>query len=87
LSHESGTVTQVLEMSAFQQRVMAVPEENDLFLGGGRGGGKSVALALLALRHAEEYGDKARILYLRQSFPGVADFVGLTRELFGRVYG
>jgi len=79
--------TQALEMSEFQQQVLAVPEKFDLFLGGGRGGGKSYGLALLALVHAEQYREKARILYLRQSFPGVADFVALTRELFGTIYG
>jgi len=76
-----------LEFSAFQQRVLTTPEDCDLFLGGGRGGGKSYTLALLAMRHAELYGDRARILYLRQSFPGVSDFVSVTRGLFGQVYG
>ncbi len=56
-------------------------------MGGGRGGGKSYALALLALRHCEQYGAKARVLYVRQTYKGVADFVLLTRELFGKVYG
>jgi len=45
-----------LEISPFQQRVLSIPEKHDLFLGGGRGGGKSYTLALLALRHAEMYG-------------------------------
>ena len=76
-----------LEFSTFQQRVLTTPEDCDLFLGGGRGGGKSYTLALLAMRHAELYRDRARILYLRQSFPGAADFVTLTRGLFGQVYG
>lgn len=40
-------------LSAWQERVLAVPEDADLFLGGGRGGGKSYVLALLAMRHAE----------------------------------
>lgn len=66
---------------------MLLPEQLDLFLGGGRGGGKSYALALLALRHVEQYGAKARILYIRQSYKGVADFELLTRELFGLIYG
>lgn len=71
----------------FQQRVMVLPEEIDVFLGGGRGGGKSYALALLALRHAEQYGTSARILYLRRTYRGLGDFELVTRELFGQVYG
>ena len=66
---------------------MLLPEEVDAFLGGGRGGGKSYALALLALRHAEQYGAAARVLYIRRTYKGVADFELITRDLFGAVYG
>lgn len=79
--------TQSLSLSPFQQRVMLIPEEADCFLGGGRGGGKSYTLALLALRHVEQYGSRARILYVRQTYRGLADFELLTRELFAAVYG
>ena len=39
-----------LQLSDFQRRVLGIPEEVDLFLGGGRGGAKSYTLAILALR-------------------------------------
>ena len=42
-----------IALNAFQQQALTLPEEVDLFLGGGRGGGKSYSLAFLALRHAE----------------------------------
>lgn len=76
-----------IELNDFQKRVMLLPEELDAFLGGGRGGGKSWALGLLALRHVEQYGARARILYLRRTYKGLADFELLTRELFAMVYG
>jgi hypothetical protein len=76
-----------LQASPFQQQVMMIPEAFDVFLGGGRGGGKSYALALLALRHAEQYRDKARILYVRKSYRALSDFELVTREVFGTVYG
>src|SRR6266550_7811710 len=76
-----------LRLSEFQQRVLAISEEYDLFLGGGRGGAKSYTLAILALRHAEQYATRARILYLRQSHKGCADFESLCLELFGTIYG
>ncbi|PNS07838.1 phage terminase large subunit [Solilutibacter silvestris] len=78
---------QTLELNEFQQAAMAVPEELDLFLGGGRGGGKSYALALLCLRHAEQYGSDARMLYIRRTYKGLADFELVCRDLFGKVYG
>ena len=74
-------------MSDFQRRVLAIPERYDAALGGGRGGGKSHAFALIALRHAEQYQDRARILYLRQSYKGLADFEAICRDLFGLIYG
>ena len=76
-----------LELNPFQDRVLLLPEEVDAFLGGGRGGGKSYALALLALRHVEQYGTAARILYIRKSYKGIADYELICRELFGIVYG
>lgn len=79
-------MTQTLEFNDFQLAVMAVPEELDAFLGGGRGGGKSHTLAQLALRHGEQYGGRARMLYIRRSYKGLADFELVTRELFGKVY-
>ncbi|MGQ0531031.1 MAG: phage terminase large subunit [Panacagrimonas sp.] len=79
--------TQELRLNPFQHRVLSVPEEVDGFLGGGRGGGKSYALALLALRHCEQHGERARVLYLRKTYAGLRDFELVTRELFGMVYG
>jgi hypothetical protein len=81
------TAEQTIGVNEFQAGVLAVPEEVDLFLGGGRGGGKSYALALLAMRHIEQYGKRARVLYLRRTYKGLADFELVTRELFGEVYG
>lgn len=76
-----------LRLSPFQTRVLSVPEAFDVFLGGGRGGAKSYTLALLALRHVEQYGAKARVLYLRRTHKGCADFIFLCLELFGAIYG
>ena len=78
---------QALGLNGLQARVMALPEALDVFLGGGRGGGKSYLLALLALRHIEQYGQRARVLYVRRTYKGLADFELITRELFGSIYG
>ena len=61
--------------------------KNSIYFSGSRGGAKSYTLALLALRHAEQYGPKARVLYVRQSHKGCADFEGLCLDLYGRIYG
>ena len=74
------------QLTPVQQRVMVVPAEFDVFLGGGRGGGKSTAIALLIMRHLAEHGAGARALYLRQSYRGAADFSLLTQELFPQAF-
>ncbi len=82
-----AAMTEELQMNPFQERLLTIPESFDVFLGGGRGGGKSYGIAYLALRHAEQYGIKARVLYLRKTYKGLSDFELVTRELFGKVYG
>lgn len=58
----------------FQERVLTLPEEvSTVFLGGGRGGGKSFATVFLAVQHAQKYGANAAILYVRNSFAGLRD--------------
>lgn len=76
-----------LTLSPFQTRVLTLPEEFDVFLGGGRGGAKSYTLALLILRHAEQHRERARVLYIRRSYRGAADFEDIARELFAAAYG
>lgn len=80
-------MSQPIQLNSFQQRLLNEPEEHDLFAGGGRGGGKSYALALLALRHCEQYNERARVLYIRRTYAGLRDFELVTRELFGTIYG
>lgn len=76
-----------LPVNPFQARVLAVPETFDVFAGGGRGGGKSWALGLLALRHIEQHAQRARILIIRRTYKGLADLELVLRELFATVYG
>jgi hypothetical protein len=80
-------VSDELKLSRFQQRVLQVPESIDAALLGGRGGGKSYALVLLALRFAEQYREEARILLVRQSYPSLRDIEATCREVFALAYG
>lgn len=79
-------MTETIEPTPFQNRVLAVPEDVDLFLGGGRGGGKSHCKALLILRHVEQHRDRARVLYVRRTYKGLADFELVLRSLFSAAY-
>ncbi len=76
-----------IEPTPWQTHVLAAPEEHDLFLGGGRGGGKSYACLLLALRHIEQYGANARVLIVRRDFPSLRDLEGEAHNLFRTAYG
>ncbi|MEP0144513.1 MAG: phage terminase large subunit [Parasphingorhabdus sp.] len=76
-----------VEATPYQSKVLSVPESCDLFLGGGRGGGKSHCKALLILRHIEQYKEQARVLYVRKTYKGLADFELVLRSMFGAAYG
>lgn len=76
-----------LTLTPFQTAVVAMPDEADLLLGGGRGGGKSFAVALLKLRHADKHGPLARMLFVRRNFSGMQDFEATCRHVFGLAYG
>ena len=67
---------QDIEMSEFQREFLAVPECYHVCLLGGRGGGKSYALALAALRHTVKHGENARWLLLWVSL-----FFGSSRRI------
>lgn len=58
-----------------------------MFLGGGRGGGKSFSLMLLILRHVQQYGPRARVLVTRRRLKSLLQFAeelrGLLRSAFG----
>lgn len=86
-SRSQRTKAPSIEPTPFQTQVLAVPEGCDLFLGGGRGGGKSYGLLLLALRHAEQYRENARVLIVRRDFPSLRDLEAEARHLFRQAYG
>jgi len=75
------------KMSPAQEWILRAPEHCDLFLGGGRGGGKSYTMALLAIRHGAQYGKDARVLYIRQTYRGLADFEQVMLSLLTEIYG
>jgi hypothetical protein len=64
-----------------------VPERWNTLLCGGRGGGKTTAMALLALRHCEKYGERARPLFVRETHKALADVEDRLRELLTAAYG
>src|SRR5262245_46202122 len=80
-------MSETIAPTHWQQRVLAVPEAYDLALLGGRGSGKSRAIAFLILRHAETYGEHARCLYVRRTHAALEDFELVLRQLFGAAYG
>jgi len=80
-------VEEEIALSDFQRRVLEVPPAWSVALTGGRGGGKSWTIAFLILRHIVAHGDRARVLFVRQTHQGTEDFVLILRELFMRIWG
>lgn len=75
-----------MEPTAYQHAVLEIPEEYNLFLGGGRGGGKSTAGCLLVLRHVEQYGEHAKVLMVRQSYLALEEIETTLVKLFNHAY-
>jgi hypothetical protein len=76
-----------VSVTDFQRRVLELPEEINIAALGGRGGGKTYLMALLALRYAEQHRERARMLLIRRSYAGLRDIEETTRTLFGHAYG
>ena len=83
----SSPPNNIIAPTPFQARVLAVPEDHFLFLGGGRGGGKSFGLQLLILRHCDQYKQRARVLVTRRRLKSLLQFAEETRALLRSAYG
>ena len=71
----------------YQTQVLCIPEDHFVFLGGGRGGGKSMALQFLILRHCDQYKARAKILVTRRRQKSLIQFAEEMRALFRSAYG
>jgi hypothetical protein len=71
----------------FQSKLMMLPEDVNLFLGGGRGGGKSFAAALMILRHLYLYKESAKILVVRNQHKANSDFEDLIESIIRGAVG
>lgn len=75
------------DLNAWQKKALGVPEDLDVCMGGGRGGGKTRQLLTFFLRHTEQHKGQARCLVVRKSFPGLMDLEAEAKEFFYSVYG
>jgi hypothetical protein len=64
----------------WQERLLALPEDVNVALLGGRGLGKTMAIMLLGLRHV--YAHAGRMLIIRRSFPALREIEARLVELF-----
>ncbi len=74
-----------MKLSAFQQTVLETPETANLALLGARGGGKTTAAVLLAIRHVQEHGEDASVLIVRRTFRALSQFEDELMTLLGAV--
>ncbi len=57
-----------IQPTEWQSRVLKIPEVWNLLLEGGRGPGKTHAMALRILRHLTKYGAAAKVLIVRENY-------------------
>ena len=78
---------QTIRPTPFQATVLSIPEDHHVFLGGGRGGGKSFSLQFLILRHCDQYRARARVLVTRRRLKSLLQFAEELRGLLRSAYG
>jgi hypothetical protein len=73
-------------MFPYREAVLSVPESINVFMGGGRGGAKTRTALVLALRHCEQHGEGASVLYIRHSYKAGSeseeDFLGIVSDAY-----
>tara|TARA_R110002073_G_scaffold329479_2_gene511963 strand:+ start:7206 stop:8612 length:1407 start_codon:yes stop_codon:yes gene_type:complete len=77
----------VIQPTPWQAKIMAVPEEINLFLLGGRGSGKTYLICLEIIRRAERYPGNSRTLVLRRTATSLQEFKFQMLELLELRYG
>lgn len=76
-----------MKPTRFQNRVLSIPEEFNLAILGGRGGGKTTAAEFLILRHTAQHEAKSKTLVVRQSYKSLADMEDNLESMFVTAYG
>ncbi|WP_407120233.1 terminase large subunit domain-containing protein [Bradyrhizobium sp. STM 3561] len=77
----------MINPTPYQATVLSVPENWNLLMAGGRGGGKSTGALLLVLRHVEKYGEKARPLIVRETHKAITELEEQLDSLLSVAYG
>ncbi len=65
-----------------KQELLLAAGWSEVMFGGGRGGGKTFGMGLKMLQHATMYGENARMLFLRRSYPELQQCIDDYKKLF-----
>src|ERR1700712_1353269 len=75
-----------LKPTLFQERLLSIPEDVNIFAGGGRGGGKTVGAIQIAMRHCQMHGELAHILVTREHLRALSEFQDEVGGIFSAVF-
>ncbi len=77
----------VIGPNEYQKKILRIPESFNILLAGGRGSSKSVCSQFLMIRHCEKYRERAKILYVRESWESLKQFEDELAQLLQKVFG
>ena len=75
-----------LTPTAWQREVLSIPDDINLFLGGGRAGGKTSCAIQQILRHCEQHGANASVLIVREHVKALSQLEDQLQAILSAVY-
>lgn len=73
--------------SPWQAGVMNIPATMNIAMFGGRGAGRTTCALLMSLSHADQWGQKARVLFIRQTLRSLKEVEDSFQMLLTQIYG
>ena len=77
----------MLTPSPWQKEIIELPQTANLAIFGGRGAGRTTCALLMSMRHAEQYGEKARVLFIRQTLRSLKEVEDTFQLTLAKKYG
>ncbi len=81
------TAAREIRPTPYQSRILSIPQDYNIALLGGRGGGKTHAIMFLVIRHCSEFKARARVLITRRRLKSLIQMSEELRVMLRAAFG